>query len=130
MSARALLRACTPHRLAHFAAPPRRTALSRLRAAMASAASPPSSDSAIVAYVTAPNDAVATALSHALVASHLAACVNCVPGVKSIYYWQGAVCEDAEVLMVIKTRAELLGARRDARATAHAHALTQRWQER
>jgi periplasmic divalent cation tolerance protein len=38
-----------------------------------------------------------------LVAQHLAACVNILPGVQSIYRWQGAVESAAEVLMLIKT---------------------------
>jgi len=37
------------------------------------------------------------------------ACVNLVPGVRSIYRWEGAVEEDAEVLLVVKTRADRTG---------------------
>ena len=77
--------------------------------AMAASAPPPSP--AAVVYVTAPSAAVATALSRALVTSRLAACVNVVAGVRSIYVWKGELCEDEEQLLVIKTRMELLGAR-------------------
>jgi periplasmic divalent cation tolerance protein len=38
-----------------------------------------------------------------LIEQHLAACVNILPGVQSIYRWQGAVESAAEVLMLIKT---------------------------
>lgn len=38
-----------------------------------------------------------------LVESHLAACVNIVPGIRSIYEWQGRIENDEEVLMIIKT---------------------------
>ena len=44
-------------------------------------------------------------IAHALVRSHLAACVNLMPNVHSIYRWKGRVCEDGEFLLFIKTRA-------------------------
>ena len=46
----------------------------------------------------------ATALARALVEEGLAACVNLVPGVRSIYRWEGKLQEDEEVLCLIKTR--------------------------
>jgi periplasmic divalent cation tolerance protein len=64
-----------------------------------------------VCYVTVPNADVGNALARALVGARLAACVNVVPGVRSIYSWKGEVCEDDELLLIIKTRAELTGAR-------------------
>ena len=42
-------------------------------------------------------------IAHRLVEQHLAACVHILPGVQSIYRWQGAVESATEVLMVIKT---------------------------
>ncbi|MBI5479198.1 MAG: divalent-cation tolerance protein CutA [Deltaproteobacteria bacterium] len=56
--------------------------------------------------MTAPSAEVAADIARALVGEGLAACVNIVPGVRSIYRWKGEVCDDAEVLCVIKTRAE------------------------
>lgn len=44
-----------------------------------------------VVYVTAPNPQVADSLATALVESRLAACVNILPGVKSVYRWQVSV---------------------------------------
>jgi periplasmic divalent cation tolerance protein len=38
------------------------------------------------------------------VQERLAACVNVVPGLTSIYQWKGKICRDAEILLVIKTR--------------------------
>ena len=53
--------------------------------------------------VTAPDAETGSRLAHVLVEERLAACVNLLPGVRSIYRWEGAVSDDAEVLLVIKT---------------------------
>ena len=63
-----------------------------------------------VVLVTAPDSEVAAELARRLVEEGLAACVNLVPGVRSIYRWQGAVQEDAEILLIAKTRATLVDA--------------------
>lgn len=60
-----------------------------------------------VVLLTAPDAASAEGLARALVEERLAACVNLVPGVRSIYRWQGRVEDASEVLLVVKTRAEL-----------------------
>src|SRR4051812_4498827 len=44
-------------------------------------------------------------VAHALVRSRLAACVNIVPNIHSVYRWKGRVCDDGEMLLIIKTRA-------------------------
>jgi len=54
-----------------------------------------------------PDTASAKALSTAILSKRLAACVNRLPGVKSMYRWQNQVERDDEVLLLIKTRAEL-----------------------
>jgi periplasmic divalent cation tolerance protein len=59
-----------------------------------------------VVLVTAPDAETGARLARALVGERLAACANVVPGVRSIYRWQGALQEDAEVLLVLKTGAE------------------------
>jgi len=51
-----------------------------------------------------PDTERATALARALVEDGLAACVNIVPGVRSIYRWEGKLQQDDEVLCLIKTR--------------------------
>lgn len=68
------------------------------------------SDAAALAVVlmTAPGAEVAEAVARALVEERLIACANLVPGVTSIYRWQGAVRTEAEVLVVMKTRVELV----------------------
>jgi periplasmic divalent cation tolerance protein len=42
-------------------------------------------------------------VARALVEARLAACVNIVPGVRSIYHWQGSVQEDSEWMLIIKS---------------------------
>ncbi|MCK6448991.1 MAG: divalent-cation tolerance protein CutA [Planctomycetes bacterium] len=58
-----------------------------------------------VVLVTAPNREVAERIARELVGRRLAACVNVLDGVTSIYRWQGAVEEAREVLLVAKTTA-------------------------
>jgi periplasmic divalent cation tolerance protein len=52
---------------------------------------------------TAPDIDVARRLGRLLVEGQHAACVNLVPEVRSIYRWKGEICEEGEILMVIKT---------------------------
>lgn len=61
-----------------------------------------------IAFVTAPDRKTADALAEGLVSSRLAACVNAVPGVASVYWWKGKVEKAEEVLLVAKTRTALL----------------------
>lgn len=68
---------------------------------------------------TAPDDEVAERVARALVERRLVACVNLVPRVRSIYRWQGAIHDDAEVLMVMKTTAALAPSVADALAELH-----------
>ncbi len=58
--------------------------------------------------VTAPDEETGRRIAHRLVEGRLAACVNLVPGLRSIYRWQGEVREDPEVLLLVKTVPERL----------------------
>lgn len=60
-------------------------------------------NNALIVLVTAPNVEAASRIADALVGGRLAACVNIVSGVESIYRWDGRVARDSEVLMIIKT---------------------------
>merc|ERR1719384_2335453 len=57
-----------------------------------------------MAFVTAPNADVAKNIAGGLVSNKLAACVNIIPGIVSVYEWEGKIENDSEVLMMIKTR--------------------------
>ncbi|KAI5646450.1 cutA1 divalent ion tolerance protein domain-containing protein [Phthorimaea operculella] len=57
-----------------------------------------------VAYVTVPDMEVGKKLAHGLIKEQLAACVNIIPELTSIYMWKGEVNEDKELLLMIKTR--------------------------
>ncbi|RLU23379.1 hypothetical protein DMN91_003583 [Ooceraea biroi] len=63
-----------------------------------------------VAYVTVPDDAVAKKIARGLVENKLAACVNIIPQLTSIYEWKGSIQEDPELLLMIKTRTEAIDA--------------------
>jgi periplasmic divalent cation tolerance protein len=73
----------------------------------------------VIVLVTAPSDVVASALAEHVVAAGLVACVNIVPGIRSVYRWQGAVESATEQLLVMKTTAGRLAALQDAIAAAH-----------
>jgi len=58
----------------------------------------------IVVYITAPKEEDAARIAQALVKAKLAACVNIVRNIRSIYSWQGKIEDAAEVLMIVKTQ--------------------------
>jgi periplasmic divalent cation tolerance protein len=57
--------------------------------------------------VTVPDQDAARAIARAVVGDKLAACVNIVGPIRSIYRWQDAIEDEAEFLLLIKTRARL-----------------------
>ena len=61
----------------------------------------------VVVLCTVPDAATARRLAHLLVEARLAACVNIVPSLTSVYRWKGAIEQDSEALMIVKTRREL-----------------------
>ncbi len=63
------------------------------------------SEPCVFVYVTARDRDEALALGRAAVAAGLAACANILDGVQAIYRWQGAITEDREALLILKTRA-------------------------
>ncbi len=77
---------------------------------------------AVFVYTTYPAIVEAERAGRALVERRLCACVNILPGMVSIYRWQGAVERGDEVVMIIKTRASL--AERVRAAVKEMHSYT------
>ena len=73
----------------------------------------------LVLFCTCPDAATAERIAHELVGASLVACVNVVPGLRSIYRWNGAVQVDEEVLMILKTPADRLAAARERLVALH-----------
>jgi len=105
-----MFRACSPIRLQPFASSYLCTRVNLHCAAgrVQSMASTTSQPAVAVMYVTVPDRAVGKRLASGLVENHLAACVNIIPGVTSVYRWKGEVNEDQEELLMIKSLQELV----------------------
>jgi periplasmic divalent cation tolerance protein len=61
-------------------------------------------------YVTTADEAEAERLARAAVEERLAACANILPGMRSLYWWQGKVEAGRETVLILKTRANLVDA--------------------
>ena len=65
------------------------------------------SENIAVVLVTVPNVEVAYSIAKTIVKEKIAACVNVIPKIRSIYTWEEDVCDEPEALMIIKTRRQL-----------------------
>jgi periplasmic divalent cation tolerance protein len=74
---------------------------------------------ALVVLVTVPDAGTAAELARALVEERLAACGNVVPGLRSIYRWEGQLHDEAEALLVLKTTRARFEALREAVLRMH-----------
>jgi periplasmic divalent cation tolerance protein len=75
-----------------------------------------------VVLVTVSTETEGKTIARALVEERLAACVNIIPGLTSIYRWEEKICEDRELLLVIKTQGQKVAALHDR--IAHLHSYT------
>jgi periplasmic divalent cation tolerance protein len=62
----------------------------------------------IVVYVTAGNEAEALRIGRAVVEERLAACANAIPGMRSVYRWQGRIEEAVETVLILKSTEALV----------------------
>ena len=75
----------------------------------------------IVILSTCANEEEAERMARALLADHLAACVNVLPGARSFYRWKGQVEDATECLLVIKSSRQLFSRLRDAIEKVHSY---------
>ena len=78
-----------------------------MSAATTQSASAATTVAAVMIVSTAPDEATARQLARGLLEARVAACVNLVPGVRSMYRWQGAIEEADEWVLLIKTERDL-----------------------
>jgi periplasmic divalent cation tolerance protein len=76
---------------------------------------------AIIALCTCGNREEAARIAHALVEERLAACVNVLPEIESVYRWQGKIEVAREVLLIIKTTEPRFPELRDRIAGLHSY---------
>ena len=77
----------------------------------------------LVVLVTCPTRQVGEKIGRTLVEERLAACVNLIPGLTSIFRWEGKICREAENLLIIKTRRARLTALLRRITTLHPYSV-------
>ena len=77
----------------------------------------------VIAFSTAPDAAPAERIARALVDAGLIACANLVPGLTSVYRWDGRVHAEPEVLLLIKTRRENVARLKERLPELHPYAV-------
>ncbi len=76
---------------------------------------------AILVYITAPNETEALEIGRMLVSERLAASVNMIPSVRSLYWWEGEIQDEREVAILAKTNAALFEKLRERVVSAHSY---------
>jgi periplasmic divalent cation tolerance protein len=76
---------------------------------------------AILILITAPTLEQGEEIARVLVTEGIAACASIIPRITSIYTWEGRVCEDKEVLLLVKSRAGLFPAICDRVKSLHSY---------
>jgi periplasmic divalent cation tolerance protein len=75
----------------------------------------------VMVYMTARSEKEARKIGEAVVGERLAACVNIIPGMQSLYWWNGRVQDDSEVVVIAKTRPDLVDALIDKVKSLHSY---------
>ncbi len=76
-----------------------------------------------VVLCTVPTGDIAAQIARELIQRRLAACVNVIPGITSVYRWKGSITTDAEQLLVIKTSSSLMDSLQQAIQELHPYEL-------
>ncbi len=79
----------------------------------------------VVVFVMVGNEEEAIKIAKHVVENKLAACTNIVPGIRSIYRWKGEICDDKELLCMIKTKKSLFPKLRDAIKQIHSYEVAE-----
>ena len=77
----------------------------------------------IVVLVTASGSEEAEKIARGLLEKKLAACCNLVSGVRSLYWWEGKISDDKEVLLIIKSRADMFERIKETVAACHSYTV-------
>jgi periplasmic divalent cation tolerance protein len=77
----------------------------------------------VLLYCTAASVVEAEAIAEAVVGQRLAACANIIPGMRSLYWWQGRLEKAEEAVLILKTRSDLVAAATAAVKAAHSYSV-------
>jgi len=77
----------------------------------------------VLLYCTAASVAEAEAIAEAVVGQRLAACANIIPGMRSLYWWQGKLEKGEEAVLILKTRPDLVEAATAAVKAVHSYSV-------
>ncbi|WP_298725515.1 divalent-cation tolerance protein CutA [uncultured Ferrovibrio sp.] len=77
----------------------------------------------VLLYCTAASVAEAEKIAEAVVGQRLAACANIIPGMRSVYWWQGKLEKGEEAVLILKTRRDLVPQVTEAVKQAHSYAV-------
>ncbi|MDY6855259.1 MAG: divalent-cation tolerance protein CutA [Thermodesulfobacteriota bacterium] len=75
----------------------------------------------IVIFVTSDSYEEALKIGKTLVEDELVACANIIPQIRSIFHWKGEVCDESEILLIMKSRAVLFEKIVDRVITLHSY---------
>ncbi len=81
------------------------------------------SDQVILALTSCPDEVTAQAIAAALIQERLATCVNRIGGVRSTYFWDARLQDEAEILLIMKTTAARLDELRERLSALHPYEL-------
>ena len=79
----------------------------------------------IIVFVTVSNEDEALKIARYVVEHRLAACTNIVHGIRSIYRWKEEICDDRELLCIMKTKKTLFKTLRDAIKQIHSYEVAE-----